>query len=117
MTTAIETVRKYYEAFDKHDFQGARALLHDKFRFTGPMMQTNSPEEFFEKMQGFNCEFKNRMLHLVESGNTVGALLDCSFTKPFSATIRMSEWFAVENGKILSSDVIYDTRQMPAAAA
>jgi hypothetical protein len=113
----IETVKKYYGAFDRHDLQSVEAMLHEGFRFTGPLMQASGRQDFLDKMRTFDCAFKTRPLHIVESGNTVGVLLECSFTKPFSATIRMSEWFAVENGKIVSSDVVYDTRQMPMAAA
>jgi ketosteroid isomerase-like protein len=113
MAQPSEIVTRYYQAFDRHDFSGARALMHDHFRFQGPMMEASSPEELFGQMQAFECEFQNRILHLAESGNTVGALVECGFTKPFTATIRMSEWFVVEDGKIASSTLIYDTRQMP----
>jgi hypothetical protein len=112
-----ETVRRYYGAFDRHDLQSVEALLHEGFRFTGPLMQTSGRQDFLEKMRSFDCEFKTRPLHIVESGNTVGVLLECSFSKPFSATIRMSEWFVVDNDRIVSSDVVYDTRQMPIATA
>lgn len=113
----IETIRRYYSAFDNHDLRSVEALLQETFRFTGPLMQASGRQDFLEKMQSFDCEFKTRPLQIVESGNTVGVLLECSFTKPFSATIRMSEWFVVDSGKIVSSDVVYDTRQMPMAAA
>lgn len=109
----IEVVKNYYAAFDSHDFGKARSIMHDRFRFVGPMMEASGPDDFFAKMQGFECSFTNKLLQLVETGNTVGALFDCTFTKPFKATIRMSEWFTVEGGKILTSTLVYDTRQMP----
>lgn len=113
---ATDIVKNYYAALDSHDFAKARALMHDRFRFVGPMMEASSPEDLFGKMKGFDCTFTNRMVHMVESGNTVGSLFDCTFSKPFQATIRMSEWFTVEGGKILSSNLVYDTRQMPMPA-
>ena len=113
MATPREIVTSYYAAFDRHDFAAARQLMDDGFRFSGPMMGANSPEELFAQMQAFECEFQNRILQLVESGSTVAVLSECTFTQPFSATIRMSEWFTVEGGKLTSSTLIYDTRQMP----
>lgn len=113
MPSPQEIVSSYYAAFDRHDFAAARELMHDSFQFSGPMMQAGSPEELFAQMQAFECEFQNRIIQLVESGNTVAVLFDCAFTQPFTATIRMSEWFTVEGGKIASSTLIYDTRQMP----
>jgi ketosteroid isomerase-like protein len=109
----IDVVKSYYAAFDAHDFARARALMRDDFRFVGPMMEANSPEEMFSKMRSFDCEFKNCLLQTAEDGNTVATIFDCVFTRPFSATIRMSEWFTVQDGKIASSNLVYDTRQMP----
>lgn len=114
MATPREIVSAYYAAFDRHDFAAARQLMHDGFQFSGPMMQAGSPEELFAQMQAFQCEFQNRILQMAESGNTVAVLSECTFTKPFEATIRMSEWFSVEGGKIAASTLVYDTRQMPA---
>jgi ketosteroid isomerase-like protein len=109
----IDVVKGYYAAFDAHDFAGARALMRDDFRFVGPMMEADGPEELFDKMRAFDCDFKNNLLHVAEDGHTVATLFDCAFTRPFRATIRMSEWFTVEGGKIASANLVYDTRQMP----
>jgi hypothetical protein len=114
---AIDVVKRYYAAFDTHDFAAARTLMGDDFRFVGPMMEAHSPEELFGKMKGFDCEFKNNVLHVVENGDTVAALVDCVFTRPFKATIRMSEWFTIKEGKLASSNLVYDTRQMPMPGA
>jgi ketosteroid isomerase-like protein len=113
----IDVVRSYYAAFDTHDFGAARALMGDDFRFVGPMMEANSPEELFGKMKEFDCDFTNQMVHMAENGDTVAALFDCVFTRPFNATIRMSEWFTVKGGKIASANLVYDTRQMPTPSA
>lgn len=117
MAESLEIVRKYYESFDNHDFAGARSLMHDRFQFNGPMMEASSPEELFAKMKDFNCDFRNRIVHIVEHDDTVGVLLDCDFIRPFSATIRMSEWFVIKGEKIASSTLVFDTRQMPPMTA
>jgi hypothetical protein len=64
-------------------------------------------------MKSFECEFKNHLLQMAESGNTVACLFDSVFTKPFQATIRMSEWLTVDSGKITSAVLVYDTGKMP----
>ena len=113
----IDLVKSYYAAFDSHDFTKVRALLRNDFHFSGPMMEAHSPDELFAKMKDFDCDFKNHVLHMIDNGQTVGVLIDCVFSRPFQATIRMSEWFSVVDGKIASSTLVYDTRQMPAPAA
>lgn len=117
MAKPIDIVKSYFEAIEKHDFQKARALMHDRFKFTGPMMEANNPEELFAKMKEMCCEFTMRVLHIAEAGNTVGVLADCVMTKPASLTLRMSEWLTVENGKLVSSNLVYDTAKMPKASA
>jgi ketosteroid isomerase-like protein len=109
----IDVVKSYYAAFDAHDFAKARALMRDDFRFAGPVMEANSPEEMFSKMKSFDCDFKNHLLQTAENGSTVATIFDCVFTSPFNATIRMSKWFTVVDGKIASANLVYDTRQMP----
>jgi ketosteroid isomerase-like protein len=115
--TPTDVIKRYYAAFDSHDFASARALMGDDFRFIGPMMEAHSPEEMFSKMKEIDCEFKNHVLQVAESGDSVATLFDCIFTRPFQATIRMSEWFTVKGGKIASATLVYDTRQMPTPSA
>lgn len=117
MASSREIVQRYYDAFDNHDFAAARALMHDQFQFRGPMMEASSPEELLGKMQAFECAFTNHVVRMVEDGSTVAVLFDCAFTHPFAATIRMSEWFTVEDDKLVASTLVYDTRQMPAMPA
>jgi ketosteroid isomerase-like protein len=113
----MDVAKSYYAAFDSHDFARARALMRDDFRFVGPMMSANSPEQLFEQMKGFDCDFKNTLISMMESGNTVAALFDCEFSRPFKRTIRMSEWLTIVDGKIASANLLYDTRQMSAPPA
>ena len=91
--------------------------MRDDFHFSGPMMEAHNPEELFAQMKDFGCDFKNRVLHMIENGQTVAVLVDCDFSRPFQATILMSEWFTVVDGKIVSSTLVYDTRQTPSPDA
>lgn len=109
----IDIAKSYYAAFDAHDLAKVRALMTDDFRFEGPIMTANSPEELFDGMKTFQCEFKNHLKHMAETRNTVATLFDCVFSKPFQATIRMSEWLTIEEGKIRSAVLVYDTSKMP----
>ena len=113
----IDVVKSYYAAIDAHDMAKARALMRDDFRFDGPMMQASSPEEMFSQMKAMGFEYKSHVLHMAENGSTVAALFDCAISSPFKATIRMSEWLTVKDGKIASSNLIYDTKKMPAPKA
>jgi hypothetical protein len=51
------------------------------------MMEFSSPEDLFDS------EFKNRMVPIAENGNTVAALFDCVFSKPFKATSSNKKMF------------------------
>jgi ketosteroid isomerase-like protein len=113
----MDIVKSYYAAFDTHDFAKARGLMRDDFRFAGPMMAASSPEQLFEQMKAFDCDFKNTLISMVESRNTVACLYDCEFSRPFKATIRMSEWLTIVDGKIAAANLVYDTRQMPMPSA
>lgn len=113
MEKSSDIVKKYYKASAKHDFQAMRALIRDDYQFDGPLMQAKNADEFFAKMSAFDCAFDHNILKIVDNGDDVAVLFDCTFKKPFSATIRMSEWLAVEGGKIKSSKLLYDTSKFP----
>lgn len=117
MSKQLDVVKSYLAAFDRHDLAAARALMHDDYQFEGPLMRASSADQLISQLKEFGCDFKNKVLHMAEVGNVVGVLFECTFTKPATATLRMSEWFTVEGGKLKSSRLIYDTRQMPMAPA
>jgi hypothetical protein len=117
MRKPLDVVKDYLAAFDRHDLVAARSLLHDDYRFEGPLMQAANADQFITQLKAFGCDFTNKILQIAETGSVVGVLFECTFTKPSVATLRMSEWFTVDGGKLRSSRLIYDTRQMPMAPA
>lgn len=112
-----ELVRDYYQACATHDFERVRALLEPGFRFRGPLMSANGREEFLAQMAAFDCSFRSELLHVAEVNGTVAVLSECTFTRPFTATVRMAEWLTVREGRIAASELLYDSRSLPAAAS
>ena len=109
MSNLIDVAIRNSEAFHKKDSAGLRSTLHPNYHFKGPMMEMNGPEEcitFMENMP-FMCTDKN--VRYFQNGNTVVRVLDVVFTKPFQETVSMCEVITFEDGKILNSELIYDT--------
>lgn len=112
--TPLETVQACQCACAVHDWPALRRLLDDRLQFAGPMMKTGSADEFVAAMQNFHCQFENRIHRVLKSDDGwVASLLDCIFLQPFQATVRMSEWVLVRDGRIRELNLIFDPKQMP----
>jgi hypothetical protein len=109
-----QIVLAYQTACARHDWATLRALLHPQLEFTGPMMRTTAAEEFIAAMQNFGCTFENRIRQCLREGNWVATLLDCEFQQPCAASVRMSEWCEVSEGKIRRIQLVFNPADMPA---
>mgnify|MGYP000223337931 CR=1 FL=1 len=50
---------------------------------------------------------------IVVDGKQVVIIFDWTVSNPFQGTFRMCEYFQVENGKILSAELYFDTANFP----
>ena len=116
MTTALDIAKAYYQAHDAKDPAAMRAMMTDDFRFKGPAMEANSPDELLQGMAEFGCSFTNTIHHMAAAGDRVAVRFTCRFTQPASATLEMSEWLHVRDGKVCSAELFYDPAQMPTPA-
>ena len=109
MSDLIDVAIRNSAAFHKKDGAAMRSTLHPNYQFKGPMMEMNGPEEcvaFMENMP-FTCTDKN--VRYFQDGNTVVKVFDVVFTQPFQETVSMCEVITFEGGKILKSELFYDT--------
>ncbi len=113
MNQALDIVKSYHKAFENKNWEKARSLLHDSFTFDGPMMQIGNADEFMSKMT--ECEFtaKHKEITSVTNGDQIVMIFDWIVEKPFQDTIRMCEHFKIQDGKILASNLFFDTAKFP----
>ena len=113
MKTASEIVDNYYQAFENKDYEKARFLLRDNFKFKGPMMEFESADECIEQMKKCGFEAQHKTIRTITDGSQVVKIFEWTVRQPFQGNFRMCECFQVENGKITSADLFYDTANFP----
>lgn len=111
MSNAAQVFSNYLDAFTRGDLETAFALIDDDFEFHGPMLQSKGKAAFVEGASGLGAIVKgHRMLRQWSDGNEVCAIYDFKIETPKGkATITMTEWVAVERGKLTRSKLIFNT--------
>ncbi len=113
MTAPIDLVKQYVEACGSKDVDTMGSLLHDSFTFAGPCMSFNSKEEMLGFMSQCPFECKHENTTFISEGAKVVQIFDWVVTKPFELTTRMCEVMTVEDGKIRSAELFYDSAKFP----
>ncbi len=116
MTSPVDIVKRMNQAFEAKDTASAKTLLHPQYKFKGPMMEMNSPEEVLGFMQAcpFACHSEN--ISIMAEGNRVAQTFDWVSTAPVAFRIRMCSIAQIGDGKIKSEEMFYDTAKFPKAA-
>lgn len=116
MTNNIDIAKRMNKAAEAKDFETIKSLLHPQFTIKDPMMECNSPQEFLERMKECPgiCHFENTSF--VSEGNKVVQTLDMVTTAPVAFRLRMCSILTIEDGKIRSEEVFYDTAKIPKEA-
>ncbi len=109
----IDVVTAYTDAFDCKDMEKAKSVLDTDFHFDGPLMKAESRDEFFAQLANFDLEYQTKEHRVISQGTSVARIFDFAITSPVRATVPMVEWFEVENDKIQSSRLFYDTAIFP----
>ena len=111
-----DVFRTYLERFTTGDADGAAALLADEFTFTGPVLQAGNKAEFLAGSASLapivrGCE----MHHQWVDGEQVCSFYDFKVETPIGASsIPMAEWSVVRDGKLVASQLVFDTAAMAA---
>lgn len=112
----IEIVNKLDKAFREKDEATYADLLHPEYTFEGPMMRLNSKEEAVTFMKTCPFSFHNENSQYIVEGGKVIRLFDWVVTAPFEGRFRMAEYLFIENGKVRSTELFYDTAPFPKEA-
>jgi len=108
-----ETLKRFYDAMEQHDWNTKRGMIWDDFHFHGPLMQAKSADDFINNVKQFNCEVKFADVEMIEKGDTVMSFFTFNISKPFIGSFRMAEKVQFRLGRIQSSELIYDARPFP----
>ena len=113
----------YLSAFYTGDFDRARSVLAEDFRFDGPLVQAVGRDAFFASAEGLRQIVRgHRLRHRWVDGPEVCSLYDVHFQTPgATGSVTMSEWHTLRAGLLTFGRVVFDTAAfralLPAPAA
>jgi SnoaL-like domain len=105
----LDVIGRYHEALQRQDFDGARALMKDDLRFTGPFESFEKADDYLaavQKLWGIVETIDVR--HVSASGDEVVALYDMATRTP-AGTQLVCEWYGVEGDAIARIRAVFDT--------
>jgi limonene-1,2-epoxide hydrolase len=106
---ALDVIARYHEALEARDFDGARKLMADRLRFTGPFESFENADDYVAAIrQLFGIVESLRIRHVSADGDEVVALYDMVTGTP-AGTQLVCEWYGVEDGRIARLRAIFDT--------
>src|SRR6516225_194366 len=111
-----EIFRTYLERFSLGDTDGAAELLADDFTFAGPILEATGKADFLAgsataAAMARGCEIHRQWV----DGDTVCSFYDFKVETPAGAgSIPMAEWCVIRGGKLVSSQLIFDSAEMAA---
>ena len=103
-----DVIARYHEALAARDFSGARAVLRDDLRFTGPFESFEDADAYLEAIQKlWGIVESIGIRHVSAAGDEVVALYDMATTP--AGTQLVCEWYGVEDGSIAWIRAVFDT--------
>ena len=111
--TPSATLRKFYTTLERNDVGASRRLLHPDFRFRGPMLQTDGAEQFLAAIKEMAMQSRFKDIDMIERGETIATFFTCEILQPFTGSFRMAERAVIREGRLVSSELIYDTGPFP----
>ena len=115
--TVKEIADRYYEAYASRGGDMSEVPLAEDFRFRGPVASFDDAEGFRgmalnagQMIESFNVR------HQFVDGNRVCSIIECEVSLPIP-TMVSAEVLEVEDGKLVSADLIYDAQELRAAMA
>jgi ketosteroid isomerase-like protein len=112
--SATAVVERYHEAWKAHDYDAARALLHDNLSFQGTFDTFNNADDFVEAIRGLAPIVADvRVQKTFADGDEVCLLFEMVTNTP-AGTQPVAEWYTVRGDKIGRLQVYFDARPFAA---
>ncbi len=103
---AKNVVTSYINALDGQDYDKALGYLHDRVRVRGPAGETfGKPMDFIAMLRQYRGKYDVKKVFA--DGSDVCVLYNLVTT---AATVFMSSWYQVKDGKIVSIHTVFDPR-------
>ena len=101
----------YLSAFYTGDFDRARTVVAEDFRFDGPFVLAVGRDAFFASAEGLRAIVRGHHLrHQWIDGSEVCSIYDVDFQTPAATgAVTMSEWHTLRDGVLASGRVVFDT--------
>ena len=116
LSQATDLVKRVNKALETKDIKTYRSLLHSDYRFRGPMMELNDPDEAAAVMEACPFTYRNENAVYVNEDERVVVVFDWVVTAPVKFSIHVVEYWSVNDGKVLASELFFDTAKFPAEA-
>lgn len=108
----VAIVKKLYDASVRRDYDMMRSLLHTDYTLKDPMMTLRSADELIEMMKKCPAGRIENLSFVAEDDKVVG-VFDGVTEEPAPSRLRMCSVITLENGKVRSEEMFYDTAQIP----
>ena len=106
--SAKQIVMSYINALDSQKYDAALKYLHDTVRIKGPAGETfGIPREFIDMLRRYRGKYDVKKVFA--EGDDVCVLYDLVMSV---ATVYMSSWYVVKDGKIVSIQTVFDPRAL-----
>jgi limonene-1,2-epoxide hydrolase len=104
-----EIVLEFLEALQRRDFKSARNYVSDSVTYMAPLNSFNGAEPYFKYVEHLNLPKLDIKKIFTEGSHDVCVLWELNYgTTP--ATIFVSAWYQVHDGKISSMRLVFDPR-------
>lgn len=117
MNAAAKVVEEFQTAMANGDAAGARRLMHDDFKFAGPLDTFDRPEPYLEALGRLDPMIERvEVLKEFAEGNEVARFCNLHFKPPLPKTF-VAEWYNVRGGKIGEIRIAFDARAFAGMAS
>lgn len=111
-TRPAHIVRDFLQAFMSGEIARAKGMVCDDFAFRAPLHDGVGGQDAYFAGADEKVRFIRgfRILHQWEDGDEVSTIYELDLGTPANhATMRISEWHSVSEGKVASALMVFDT--------
>ena len=108
---AKDTMTRYFETWNAHDFDAFEAQLANEITFAGPLGTANGPAECRRGIEGLSAIIScAKVVTMVGEGDEVITWFELQ--RDGEAPVPVANWARVRDGKIVRVRVTFDPRPL-----
>ena len=114
---AAHVVEQFQSAMARGDAAAARKMMHDDFRFSGPLDRFDRPEPYLEALGRLGPMIERvEVLREFSDGNEVARFCNLHFRPPLPVTF-VAEWYHMRGDRIAEIRIAFDARAFAGMAS